>query len=63
MRNAGKTYLEIAKAGGGIWDTVTQTRRATQEELVKSTMKIANRHLKNGGDDLRGKKWLWPLDR
>ncbi len=48
MRNAGKTYLEIAKAGGGIWDTVTQTRRATQEELVKSTMKIANRHLKNG---------------
>jgi len=48
MRNAGKTYLEIAKTGGGIWDTVTQTRRATQEELVKSTMKIANRHLKNG---------------
>lgn len=48
MRNAGKTYLEIAKAGGGIWDTVTQTRRATQEELVKSTIKIANRHLKNG---------------
>src|SRR4051812_29346688 len=26
MRIAGKTYLEIAKAGGGIWDTVTQTR-------------------------------------
>ncbi len=48
LRNAGRTYLEIAKAGGGIWDTVTQTRRATQEELVKSTMKIANRHLKNG---------------
>lgn len=48
MRNAGKTYLEIAKTGGGIWDTVTQTRKSTQEELVKSTMKIANRHLKNG---------------
>ena len=29
MRNAGKSYLEIAKAGGGIWDTVTQTRKAT----------------------------------
>ncbi len=48
MRNAGKTYLEIAKAGGGIWDTVTQTRKAGQEELVKKTTKLANRHLKNG---------------
>lgn len=48
MRNAGKSYLEIAKAGGGIWDTVTQTRKATQEQLTKSTIKLANRHLKNG---------------
>jgi len=48
MRNAGKTYLEIAKAGGGIWDTVTQTRKATKAELVKNTVKLANRHLKNG---------------
>ncbi|MGI9552309.1 MAG: imidazolonepropionase [Aurantibacter sp.] len=48
MRNAGKTYLEIAKAGGGIWDTVTQTRKASKEDLVKKTAKIANRHLKNG---------------
>ena len=48
MRNSGKTYLEIAKAGGGIWDTVTQTRKAKEEELVKKTVKLANRHLKNG---------------
>ncbi len=48
MRNAGKTYLEIAKAGGGIWDTVTQTRKASQEQLVKKTTKLANSHLKNG---------------
>ena len=48
MRNGGKTYLEIAKAGGGIWDTVTQTRKASLEALVKSTSKLANRHLKNG---------------
>lgn len=48
LRNAGKTYLEIAKAGGGIWDTVTQTRKATKEELIKRTTKLANRHLKNG---------------
>ncbi len=48
MRNAGKTYLEIAKAGGGIWDTVTQTRKASKAELIKGTLKRANRHLKNG---------------
>lgn len=48
LRNSGKTYLEIAKAGGGIWDTVTQTRKASQEQLVKKTTKLANRHMKNG---------------
>ena len=48
MRNAGKSYLEIAHAGGGIWDTVTQTRKSSLEELTKSTIKRANRHLKNG---------------
>lgn len=48
MRNAGKSYLEIAKAGGGIWDTVTQTRKATQAALTSRTKKLATRHLKNG---------------
>lgn len=48
LRNAGKTYLEIAKAGGGIWDTVTQTRKADKESLLKKTTKLANRHLKTG---------------
>ncbi|SDE45785.1 imidazolonepropionase [Cellulophaga baltica] len=48
MRNAGKTYLEIAKAGGGIWDTVTQTRKASTEELIKKTIKRSKQHLKNG---------------
>ncbi|WP_282074612.1 imidazolonepropionase [Maribacter aquivivus] len=48
MRNAGKSYLEIAHSGGGIWDTVTQTRKASIEELTKNTIKRANRHLKNG---------------
>ncbi|WP_378174637.1 imidazolonepropionase [Aquimarina sp. SS2-1] len=48
MRNAGKSYLEIAKAGGGIWDTVTQTRKASQEELCHAVVKRANHLLKNG---------------
>lgn len=33
LRNSGRTYLEIAEAGGGIWDTVTATRTATAEQL------------------------------
>jgi imidazolonepropionase len=48
MRIAGKTYLEIAKAGGGIWDTVTQTRAADEATLVESLMLRANRHLGEG---------------
>ena len=48
MRNAGKSYLEIAKSGGGIWDTVTQTRKATQQQLIDLIIHRANRHLKNG---------------
>lgn len=48
MRNAGKTYLEINAAGGGIWDTVKATRACTIDELVALTSTRANRHLKEG---------------
>ncbi|MCH7414994.1 imidazolonepropionase [Belliella sp. R4-6] len=48
MRNAGISYLEIAKAGGGIWDTVTQTRKASLEKLAQLTVNRSNRHLKDG---------------
>ncbi|WP_127022301.1 imidazolonepropionase [Flagellimonas beolgyonensis] len=48
FRNAGKTYLEIAKAGGGIWDTVTQTRKASEEALVQGIVSRSKKHLKNG---------------
>lgn len=48
MRNAGKSYLEIAESGGGIWDTVTQTRKLSLEELVEKTIRNANRHLSEG---------------
>lgn len=47
-RNNGKTYLEIAKEGGGIWDTVTKTRAAEESELVDGIVNRANRHLKEG---------------
>ena len=38
MRNAGKTYLEIAENGGGIWSSVQHTRNASEEELLKTTL-------------------------
>lgn len=48
LRNAGRSYLEIAKAGGGIWDTVTQTRRASGEQLVEGILARCREHLKKG---------------
>ena len=48
MRISGKTYLEIAKAGGGIWDTVTQTRNASRLELASLTIARAERLLHSG---------------
>lgn len=48
MRNAGKSYLEISETGGGIWDTVNQTRKLTKNELSLITSKNADRHLSEG---------------
>ena len=42
MRNAGKTYLEIAENGGGIWSSVRHTRQASEEELLKTTLERIN---------------------
>ena len=55
LRNSGKTYLEIASEGGGIWDTVLKTREASEEELVKGIVKRAKRHLKNGSTTIEVK--------
>ena len=48
MRLEGKSYQEIAQSGGGIWDTVTKTRNATDEELKKLLIMRADRQLANG---------------
>lgn len=42
MRNAGKTYLEIAENGGGIWSSVQHTRSASEEELLKTLLERIN---------------------
>jgi len=48
LRLSGKTYLEIAAAGGGIWDTVQKTRNASIEELDELTALRADRLLAQG---------------
>ncbi len=42
MRNAGKTYLEIAETGGGIWSSVQHTRAAAEEDLLKTILERIN---------------------
>ncbi|WP_266206017.1 imidazolonepropionase [Pontibacter kalidii] len=48
MRVAGKSYLEIARSGGGILDSVRKTREATLVELVDLLKKRCDRHLREG---------------
>jgi len=43
MRSEGKTYLDIAKAGGGIISTVHATRKSSVKDLYKSTIKNIER--------------------
>ena len=48
MRLAGKTYLEIAEAGGGIWSTVMKTRESSVEELANLTAERAEKLFQQG---------------
>ncbi|MBP7172605.1 MAG: imidazolonepropionase [Cloacibacterium sp.] len=48
MRNAGKTYLEIAESGGGIWSSVQHTRNASEQELLETLLERINSLLKLG---------------
>lgn len=47
-RLAGSSYLAIAKAGGGIPDTVRKTRAASRDDLVQLILQRANEHLHRG---------------
>lgn len=48
LRIQGKSYLEIAHGGGGIWDSVTQTRQADQQLLKDLLQQRVQRHIKDG---------------
>ncbi|HEX6982971.1 MAG TPA: imidazolonepropionase [Balneolaceae bacterium] len=48
MRVQGKSYLEIAKAGGGILSTVKATRQASEDELYKKASGFLKEMVKGG---------------
>ena len=48
LRLQGVSYNEIAAHGGGIWDTVTKTRNASDEELKNGLITRASRQIRNG---------------
>ncbi len=48
MRIQGKTYLEMARSGGGIWDSVLQTRAADETLLTELLLQRVQRHLTEG---------------
>ncbi|MEG2183963.1 MAG: imidazolonepropionase [Cloacibacillus sp.] len=48
MRLAGRPYLEILKAGGGILASVNAVKAATEEELFNATKRLAMSALKKG---------------
>jgi imidazolonepropionase len=55
QRIAGKTYQEIAAAGGGILSTLTSTRNATQEELVTTATRYTEWFLRGGTTTIEAK--------
>ena len=48
MRLAGKTYMEIAAAGGGILSTVRSTRGASEDELIAGVDRRLRLMLRHG---------------
>ncbi|NHJ86550.1 MAG: imidazolonepropionase [Asgard group archaeon] len=55
MKLAGKTYLEILEAGGGILKTVRETRKASIEDLVSNGRKILDKMLEYGTTTVEAK--------
>jgi imidazolonepropionase len=54
-RARGETYEQIAKAGGGIWSTVGQTRAASEPDLLAQAKKHANWFLRCGTTTVEAK--------
>jgi imidazolonepropionase len=48
LKLQGKTYIEIAREGGGIKRTVAYTRDATEDDLVQGMLNRMQRHVSEG---------------
>jgi imidazolonepropionase len=55
QRAAGKTYQEIATAGGGIRSTVNRTRQATERELFEAALRYQQWFLRCGTTTIEAK--------
>ena len=55
MRNQGKSYMEIAKAGGGIRNSVRKLREASKEMLYDNAMKYLDLMLQHGTTTVEAK--------
>jgi len=55
MKLAGKTYLEILDAGGGILNTLKSTRAASQEQLTSNAFSYAESMLSTGTTTIEAK--------
>jgi imidazolonepropionase len=55
MRAAGKTYQEIAEAGGGIKSTVRKTRAASEDELFEASKRYCDWFLRTGTTTVEAK--------
>lgn len=55
MKIEGKSYMEIMKAGGGIYYTVEKTRKASKKKLKENAKKTLNRMLQFGTTTIEAK--------
>ncbi|NOR44444.1 MAG: imidazolonepropionase [Candidatus Delongbacteria bacterium] len=55
MRNAGRSYLEIAQAGGGIKNSVRKLRKLSEEQLYVISKERVNEFIKYGTTTLEAK--------
>ncbi|MBD3287253.1 imidazolonepropionase [candidate division KSB1 bacterium] len=55
MRIEGKSYREIAEAGGGIRYSVRQLRKASEEQLIEASLPHLNHFLKSGTTTIEAK--------
>ena len=57
MRAAGKTYQQIAAEGGGIANSVAKTSVATEDDLFRNAIVVADRMLDFGTTTAEAKSW------